>query len=378
MLRFLSEHITNMSDDELLAIHHLVLAELYGRPCMRRSVPLAAAPPPPPPPRSVDTPRRSPVSEASEVAGVPPRAAAGGASSSGVDHPATATQPPLPPSSQLESPLYGATYQQGALVTGVVGYNSVRRYVSSPVCWHTGEALPQCKLVWQRRHGYSPYWKKRIPTRLLEQQWLVDTSLAALHVFFALRGMEGRWQFTQVAVSDDGRALELIYNYTDQAAAAHLAELPAGQVVKVWHGTKFYNLWSISTTGLWSSNDENAGHDFHGRPGVFASPTKSIAIDGPYATPQNLFGTGIYYQCYLQVAADMHECTYRAKQDWEMVFNPGGIHLQQLRIILNAPIDKGASRLQGWEPHLESIPSGQTSPKSVLGTMPCHRVDEWN
>ena len=254
----------------------------------------------------------------------------------------------------------------------------MEHHVRAAVCWHSHEALPQCRLVWQRRHGYSPLWKKGLATRPLDQQWLVDTSMAAFHVFCRLRAMAGLWQILHVAISHDGRSLELIYNYIDEAAEAKLAMVPTKDVVEVWHGTKFYNLWSISTTGLRESNDDRAGHDFHNRPGVFAAPSKDTCTDGSYATPQNLFGTGIYYQCYLKIAADMRECTYRGKQDWELVFNAGGIHLQQLRIILNAPIHKGGSRLQGWEPHLESILAGQTSPMSVLGTMPPGgRMDEW-
>ena len=154
--------------------------------------------------------------------------------------------------------------------------------------------------------------------------------------------------------------------------------VPTQHLAELWHGTKFYNIWCISTEGFRESNDEAAGHDFHGRPGLFASPDKSVATDGPYGTPQNLFGTGIYYQCYFKVAADMRECTYRGKLDWELVFRAGGVHLKELRIILNPQIAKGMSRLQGWEPHLENIPPGRTSPASVLGSMPPGgRIDEW-
>lgn len=232
----------------------------------------------------------------------------------------------------------------------IVGYKGAKQYVSSAVCWHSGQPLPQCDLVRQRRHGSGKSWKYPIGQRAMEDRQLMAASIKCVDMWFRIRALDQVWRFEGIETHPERpHHFELVYSFAWDASI----EVPTARAVRVFHGTKFYNLHSITMHGLQESNDAAQGHDFHGRPGVFVSAGRMNADDHPYATPQNLFGSGVYYSAYLELVADIGAVTYRGKQDFEWVFPREALRIQRLRITANRVVSTGESRLQGWEPHLE-------------------------
>ena len=136
-----------------------------------------------------------------------------------------------------------------------------------------------------------------------------------------------------------------------------MLRIPSGASCEMmFHGTKFYNIGSISRQGcLAESNDPSAGHDNHGVPGVFVSKYKATVLETCYSTPQNLFGQGIYYQAYFSVAVDPDRKTYEApvkKGNWETVYPKDAVQLMYLHVRANPLVD--GDRFQGYEPGLEA------------------------
>ena len=142
---------------------------------------------------------------------------------------------------------------------------------------------------------------------------------------------------------------------------------------KCYHGTKAYNVHSIMQSGLQESFSKELGHDFHAGPGVYCSPCSQVSLQGAYATPQDMFGMGIYIQMYFECLAD-HSCVRTAKSHiW--VVPKGCVHAVALHVCVNVNVEKGESRLQGWEPYLEMVPVGHQMPPSIQA--PCRLRSTW-
>ena len=109
--------------------------------------------------------------------------------------------------------------------------------------------------------------------------------------------------------------IDLVYSnrqFDDNVELRSWADVHATQLVDEWHGTKFYNVWSISREGIKPSCDVSMGHDFHGTPGVFTGPTHSVSFSDSYSTPQNIFGNGIYFKVMFRLLCNV---AFRLKRD---------------------------------------------------------------
>ena len=187
-------------------------------------------------------------------------------------------------------------------------------------------------------------------------------------MWFGERNLRDVWRFESSRQLYDN-SCELSYSYQHRGTV----DCPDDAAVVAFHGTKAYNVWRISLDGLAPSFDSTQGHDFHGRPGVFVSLDRTVALDDAYSTSQNVFGQGAYYKMPFSVVIDRRKVSYKGKGNWEWVLPPDAVWLLGLHIIANPKLHD--HRLQGYEPWLESVPEGQQPiESSVVGK---GLFDEW-
>ena len=194
-------------------------------------------------------------------------------------------------------------------------------------------------------------------------------------------GLQDLWQFAgcfrEPLPNSNGNTFELRYTHNNPAVAAALRTIPPSCVDQAYHGTKSYNMWKISLEGIRASCDESLGHDFHhAGGGVYVGPTLADSNQECYATPQDMFGTGIYCSFIFTVAVDRRGITAKRKHEW--LVREGDAHVIELKIMVNPRIGQGASRLQGFEPWLEALPDGCTTmPNSITGPRLANPWGEW-
>ena len=272
--------------------------------------------------------------------------------------PRVASPPPSLPASDVDEDT-----QIGDLIK--VGYDDQEFHEFRP----GSTQLPQCKLVWQRRHGYGPSWKKSIGKRNVDTAELLEHSSHFFFRWFQARpGMLQKWSRPTCDIARScltcswvGEKPDWVTNGVNHPTA--------------YHGTKFYNLWNITINGLQPSLGDEVGralgHDNHtGITGVFVAPDFSTSFGEAYATPQNLFGTGIYYSVVLQVIVNEKNRLWKStKGGWEQVFAPNDICLHALIVTCNRGVSKGQARLQGFEPELEDAYDSQGNRLRPEGTV---------
>ena len=195
----------------------------------------------------------------------------------------------------------------------------------------------------------------------------------ALELWFGLRsGLSDLWQFIGAfrKTGSSRNTFQLLYDYVADDTERKIKLLPPEHAFRAFHGTKAYNVWNISEEGLRASCDASLGHDFHGNPGVFVAPTEAGADRCCYATPQNVFGNGVYLKFLFKVAIDTREISHIDPQGRELVVNQGHVHIEQLSITVNPNIQAGENRLQGYEPDLEATPLRQPPVLNTVKSRP--------
>lgn len=123
------------------------------------------------------------------------------------------------------------------------------------------------------------------------------------------------------------------------------------------HGTWWYALWQILTTGmLLESTDESKGHEFQ-IPGVYVTTDRPLAVS--YARPQVLFSDDVYYKVMLELRVDMSRKRQRKKTRLEQwVFPPEAVAIVAILVWPGAKVAKGEERLDIWQSDLEVRPAG--------------------
>ena len=267
--------------------------------------------------------------------------------------PVTPLPPPPPPTQPVTSP------DVVVLPPGhVVGYDGQAQWLGN-FDWNTREKEHQCSLVKQRRSGWSKMWRKPLPSLNVHPQDLYHRVAPLLAKWFSVRGLDEKFGLPELAMPPEG-PFEIIYHSK--------AELPCwgsdvSRAAKCYHGTKAYNVMNIMQVGLQESFSEELGHDFHAGAGVYCSPHPQVSLQCTYATPQDLFGMGVYCQMYFQCVADRSSMRTAKSHIW--VVPTGCVHVVSLHVRVNVALDSGSSRLQGWEPYLEALPEGHQMPPSI-------------
>ena len=99
------------------------------------------------------------------------------------------------------------------------------------------------------------------------------------------------------------------------------AKTPLTNEEKNWtvayHGTRWYALWLLLSTGaLLESDNKGNGHDFW-EPGVYCTPLLETA--NWYGRPHVLFADAVYHQCIVELRVDLRRrkrCRARGGVQW--------------------------------------------------------------
>jgi len=146
-----------------------------------------------------------------------------------------------------------------------------------------------------------------------------------------------------------------------------------------FHGTWWYALWSILSSGvLLESNDKELGHDFW-EPGVYCSPLEETA--NHYGRSHVIFGDGTYHRVALELRVDAKQRKKQRKRGGEQwVFPNGAVHIHSLMIQINKPPQCGEERLRSWDPDLEVLPAKRDRPISTTPAtagLPMSNQTQW-
>jgi len=142
-----------------------------------------------------------------------------------------------------------------------------------------------------------------------------------------------------------------------------------------YHGTWFYALWLLLTTGvLVESNDMSLGHEFW-HAGVYCSPNIETASE--YMRPQQLFGDGFFHRVMLEVQIDRTQLKReRSRGGGQLVLPSQAVAITGVRFQLNAPPQKGEEWLDCWDPAMEALPPNCSPPSAIRATDPIADSEE--
>jgi len=177
-----------------------------------------------------------------------------------------------------------------------------------------------------------------------------------IHIPAALQSLQGWFQQRNLtpllqpdALGSVGGWLRFSYA-SAQAVQAEASWQPA------LHGTWWYALWQILTSGiLLESTDEAKGHEYQ-IPGVYVTIDQKLAES--YARPQVLFNDGVYYKVMLDVRCDMSKKRQKKKTKLDQwIFPPEAIAIVGILVLPGTKVEKGEEQLDIWQDELEVRPA---------------------
>jgi hypothetical protein len=111
---------------------------------------------------------------------------------------------------------------------------------------------------------------------------------------------------------------------------------------------------------LLESSDPELGHDFGGCPGVYCTPL--FETSEWYARPQIMFSDGAFFRIVLEVMVDPGARTRKRKRGGgQEVYPSDSVSVVGLFVAGNCKVRVGEERIDGFDAHLEAVPSGQTA-----------------
>ena len=129
---------------------------------------------------------------------------------------------------------------------------------------------------------------------------------------------------------------------------------------QAFHGTYFYTLWNILSSGFLGSDLKNEGGDNHLSASdiVYTTPNPDLAYS--YAPPHQLFGNGFLFKVVLDLRVRKDKMYRRCNQSnfykTEEVFFARDVHVAGMWCFTDAHALQGDSRILEWDPKFETIP----------------------
>lgn len=128
---------------------------------------------------------------------------------------------------------------------------------------------------------------------------------------------------------------------------------------QAFHGTRWYALWLILTSGVMlASDNKEAGHDFW-EPGVYCTPVLETARW--YGIPHILFNDDIYHRVVIELRVDpAKRKRNRQRGGVQWVFPADATVIKSIWVQSNAPPDADERRFLHWDTELEALPPGKS------------------
>lgn len=145
---------------------------------------------------------------------------------------------------------------------------------------------------------------------------------------------------------------------------------------QAFHGTRWYALWLILTSGVMlASDNKEAGHDFW-EPGVYCTPVLGTARW--YGIPHILFGDDIYHRVVIELRVDpARRKKNRQRGGVQWVFPADATVIRAIWIQNNSPPDSDERRFAHWDPEMEALPPGRSQlPPIVNPRRPISHIRE--
>jgi len=157
-----------------------------------------------------------------------------------------------------------------------------------------------------------------------------------------------------------------VFDYTPDRRVLEPQRLSedGGRWELAFHGTWFYGLWVILTSGaLLESSDPDLEDDFSFR-GVQCSSSIETARSNTH--PHHLFGDGVYHRVMLDVRFDRSQLKRgRRRGGGQLILPSSAVAITGVRFQMNAAPCRCDERLDTWDSTLEALPARRTSPSVI-------------